>query len=347
MITLERDALEFRFPDVHENASCSIEFQRTLRVPDNDTDYPLPPGLGPFPLRHLDDYAVRLPEEWQKRGGVIAPMHQSEAMWINFKPDYRYRVERSYPFAVKIATGKICAVTGESWTDHLNSDPQDYVVLPEQPWLDGYCIERGVIRQFVAMPLGEGYTVEEQLTGAAEHGGLQIVAFPMKADRYEELIAPPKPVQDTLELSDCLEPYLCMVSGSIGLAPGGRMKQDIYDDHYGLDAWDQRQASRCFVTIVNSVQWMAVTSEPPPTRPPNAKEYTEAGLPWFDYYGGDAEVISGAEKLSGIKSVGQIAGEKGDELPDSETVAVKNVVRLRGSRANQVREFSDSEMMDS
>ncbi len=341
MITLERDTLGFRFPDVHENASCSIEFQRTLRIPDDDTDYPLPPGLGPFPLRHLDDYAARLPEEWQKRGGVIAPMHQSEAMWINFKSDYRYRVERSYPFAVKIATGKICAVTGESWRNHLNSDPQDYVVLPEQPWLDGYCIERGVIRQFVAMPLGDGYTVEEQLTGAAQHGGIQIVAYPMKADRYEELIAPPKPVQDTLELSDCLDPDLCMVSGSIGLAPGGRMKQDIYDDHYGLDAWDQRQASRCFVTIVNSVQWMAVTGEMPPTSPPNAKQYTEAGLPWFDYYGGDAEVISGAEKLSGTKSVAQIAGEKGDELSGNQTVKVKNVVRVRGRRANQVREYSD------
>ena len=61
-------------------------------------------------------------------------------------------------------------------------------MLPKQPWLDGYCVEKGVIRQFVAMPLGEGYTVEEQLTGAAQHGGLQIVAYPMKRERYEEMI---------------------------------------------------------------------------------------------------------------------------------------------------------------
>ena len=32
-----------------------------------------------------------------------------------------------------------------------------------------------MIRQFVAMPLGAGYTAEEQITGEAEHGGLQIV----------------------------------------------------------------------------------------------------------------------------------------------------------------------------
>ena len=68
MITLEQERLGFRFPDVHENASCDIEFQRTLRIPDDDSDYPLPPGLGPFPLRHLDDYAARL-----RRGGGAGP----------------------------------------------------------------------------------------------------------------------------------------------------------------------------------------------------------------------------------------------------------------------------------
>ena len=64
MITLEHDYLKFRFPEVHDQARCSIEFQRTLRIPDDDKDYPLPPGLGCFPLRHLDDYAARLPAAW-------------------------------------------------------------------------------------------------------------------------------------------------------------------------------------------------------------------------------------------------------------------------------------------
>ena len=29
-------------------------------------------------------------------------------------------------------------MTGDAWVNHLNRDPQDYVVAPEQPWLDGY-----------------------------------------------------------------------------------------------------------------------------------------------------------------------------------------------------------------
>ena len=43
------------------------------------------------------------------------------------------------------------------------------------------------------------------------------------------------------------------------------MRQEIYDDPFGLDAWDQRHCSRCFITIANSAVWTAVTGERPPT----------------------------------------------------------------------------------
>ena len=252
------------------------------------------PGLGPFPLRHLDDYARRLPEEWHSRGGVIMPMHQAEAMWISFEAS-------GYPFALKVATGKICALTGDHWVNHLNSDPQDYLVLPEQPWLDGYCVEKGLVRQFVAMPLGEGYTAEEQLTGAARHGGLQIVAYPMKRERYGELMVLREPQR-------AQSPIACAPSSpeAMGLAPGGRMRQEVYEDPYSLDAWDQRHVSRCFVTIANSAQWVAITGERPPTVPPSAKEYTAAGFPWFDWYGGDDAAVAGVEKLKSLSSVAQL-----------------------------------------
>lgn len=268
-----------------------------------------------------------------------ARVHQAEAMWINFKSRYNYWSEQSYPFAVKIATGKICAITGKTWGNQLNSEPQDYVVLPKQPWLDGYCVKKGVIRQFVAMPLGEGYTVEEQLTDAAQHGGLQIVAYPMKRERYEEMVANRQEVRRKV--------LFALRTTSMGLAPGGRMKQDIYDDPYGLDAWDQQHVSRCFVTLVNSAQWMAITGERPPTEPPTAAQYTKAGLSWFDYYGGDAEVVAGAENLKGTKSVVQIAKEKGDRPPENEALDIPHVIRLRSRKTNQVREYSTGEVMDS
>ena len=46
----------------------------------------------------------------------------------------------------------------------------------------------------------------------------------------------------------------------MGPAPGGRMKQEIYEDPYGLDAWDQRHPSRCFVAIVNPAQLKSVAA---------------------------------------------------------------------------------------
>lgn len=314
MIILDDDRLEFRFPEVHVAARCTIEFQRTLRIPDDNRDYPLPPGLGAFPLRHLDDYAARVPESWRRRGGVIAPMHQAEALWISFTSDY--------PFAVKVATGKACAITGDAWADHLNRDPQDYVVLPDQPWLDGYCVEKGIIRQFVAMPLGKGFTVEEQLTGTALHGGVQLVAYPMKARQYEAF-------QTEEAEGAAATAFLAPVQDSMGLAPGGRMRQEISDDPHGLDAWDQRHGSRCFVSLVNSVQWMAITGERPPTEPPTAQVYAKSGLPWFDYYGGDAEAVAGSETLRGLASVSTHAKATGHApLAGNETVAVPHVVTL-------------------
>jgi hypothetical protein len=62
------------------------------------------------------------------------------------------------------------------------------------------------------------------------------------------------------------------------------MRQQVYADPHGLDAWDQSISSRCFVTLVDAVQWREITGETPPTKPPTAADYTKAGLPWFDYY---------------------------------------------------------------
>ena len=148
MTELDNDQLVFRFPDVHPDAAGRISFQRTLRIPDDGRDYPLPPGLGCFPLRHVDDARQRA------RRDVVD--------------------EACYAF----------------------SDPQ-----------------------------------------AAQ------------APRQE-----------------------------MGLAPGGRMRQEVCEDSHGLDAWDQSSRSRCFAHVLNSVQYFHVTGSAPPHRPPTAAQYAEAGM---------------------------------------------------------------------
>jgi hypothetical protein len=343
MIELTGDGLEFSFPKVHKSAKLTIDFQRTLRIPDDGNDYPLPPGLGRFPLRHVEDFDGKVPQPWIKQGGILFPMYQSEAMWICFDSEYDDERGVSYPFAVKIATGKVCAVSGETWQKGMHQSPQDYVVVPEQPWLDGYCVEKGVIRQFVAMPLGAGYSAEEQVTGEAEYGGVQIQACPMKRDVFEKRF--PKRVRRE-HLQPLLSLPLCVAecaAPDMGLAPGGRMKQDICDDPYDPSDWDSTITSRCFVHITNSMVWQSITGKQPPTPPTTAEAYTNAGLPWFDWYDDKNQALPGSDTLGGMKSVVKMGIEKGDvPLPENQSCGPANVVTLKPKlKPGQVREWED------
>lgn len=315
MLSLVEDQLMLAFPEVHPDAKCAIHFQRTLRLPDDNREYPLPPGLGRFSLKHVDDYAKQLPEPWRKQGGVFFSMYQAEALWLCFRGNY--------PFAIKVAAGKVNAITGNDWTNNLSATPQDYLVTPDQPWLDGFCVAKGRVRQFVAMPLGMGYTAEEQLKGAAEHGGIQIIAYPMKARVYEKLLSSRKAF---------VEEFQCMLSAAspdMGLAPGGLMRQEIYADKYGIDAWDTKHSSRCFVHILNSFQYQVVTGERPARMPPTAEDYTNAGLPWFDYCDANLSALEGAAELAQLDGVAAMGIKQGQEpLPENDPVDPKVTIQL-------------------
>ena len=335
MIELKKDVLKFSFPEVHRDAVFEVEFQRTLRIPDDDRTYPLPAGLGRFPVRHVDDYGD-VPAAWKRHGGVMLPMYQSEAMWLNFSSP------RRYPFALRVAAGKIDAVAGGEWSEGLRRRKQNYLVIPAQPWLDGYCVEKGIIRQFVAMPLGAGYTAEEQITGRAEHGGLQLQAFPLKAEAWERMQKRWKrEARSLFELSStAMMTRVESAAPDMGLAPGGRMRQEIYEDRFDWDDWDRDVSSRCFVHLANSLVWRSITGKRPPSTPPTAREYKRAGVPWFDYYDDRNSAVDAAETLAALESVAELGAAKGDvPLPENESVEVDRVRHVgKKRRPEQVRE---------
>jgi len=323
MLTLGNDQLRFTFPDVHPKAGCALSFHRTLRVPDDGHVYPLPPGLGRFALRLIDDFRERLPEDWGRHGGVFMPLYQSEALWLGFNdlsvPSSAFF---SYPCAIKVAAGKINAISGLPWRQGLSADPQDYVVVPDQYWLDGFNVGKGLIRQFVAMPLGAGYTVEEQLMGLAEHGGLQIAVYPLKGDlyrRWEEEEEAQKRAGVRIQYGFAMP---------MGLANGGLLRQVIEKDPYGIDAWDQEHVVRCYVHLLNSEQYLAITGEPYPHRPFSAHDYAQHGLPWFHAYS-DGEPLDGAEPLAQLPGLAELTKAKtGLPLPDNAPLGPLNVVTL-------------------
>jgi hypothetical protein len=314
---------------LHFGDGFALHFQRTLRIPDDGKTYPLPPGLGTFPVCKIEDYQARVPEEWARRGGVFIPMYQREALWIRF-------VGRHWkPNAVKVAVGKVNAVSGKPWDQALSAGKEDYLVCPPQPWLDGINAGKGFIRQFVAMPLGMGYTVEAQVTGKEEFGGIQIIAYEPKPGRFPD--EPPEPSMDfrvyAMAAPVTAKPMRMMkAGGEMGLGAGGKMKQKIYPDSHGIDTWDQGNYGRVYVHIVNSLMFREITGQEPPATPVTAKTYAQHKLPWFDLYDEGMGDIAASDALQQVKSVKEIDAEKGfapQQDDDSIDVPDEQVVKYK------------------
>jgi tetratricopeptide (TPR) repeat protein len=172
------DAENDYFESLHVGLHTSISFRRTLRVPEDGKEYPLPADLGELPIYRIEDFAENVPSHWLEEGGFFIPLYQREALFLEFK-GVKWR-----PSIAKVAVGRINAITGKPYEEEIHAHEQDYVVIPGQRWLDGINKGKNIVSQFVAMPLGQGYTIEEQLTDEAKHGGFQIVAFDPKEDRF-------------------------------------------------------------------------------------------------------------------------------------------------------------------
>lgn len=329
MLELVGSMLDFSFPEVHPGAKMSISFERTLRIPDDGKQYHLPPSLGHFPILDLDTLPPeRVPTKWKEQGGILLPMYQSEAMWMSFHPHYPERRGGAYPFAVRIATGKISVISGKAFVKNMKEN--DYLVIPEQPWLDGFVVDDNFIRQFVAAPLGSGLSVEAQLSGEDKIGGIQIEVIPMKNNIFNKKFPKLKGgIQRGFNKTGSADLYACACCSfddsepDMNLAAGGKMKQTIEKDPHGLDVWDVENSSRAFVRLTNSTLWRTITGTEPPSIPITAKEYSNAGLPWFDYYT-DGPTLKATEELKGIKSVKEMGGE----LPENESTDDSNVKDL-------------------
>lgn len=312
VVAIDRDTLVFRFPAVHRDARLSITFMRTLRIPDDGKEYPLPPGLGAFPLRDVDGYAEHIPALWAEQGGVMLPMYQSEALWMLFRSS-------GYPFAVQVSTGGVSCLTGRRVRSTWTRRPQNYVVVPEQPWLDGHNVGGNQIRQFVAAPLDHEASVEKQITGTTKVGGMRIRVRPMTAAAWKGHRRDGRGGM-----------LLCDADAQMGFAAGGKMRQEIYADPYEAAEWAQVNAA-CSLWVCNSLMWRGITGEAPLTKPPEPAEYRRFGVPWFDYFN-DAKLVSGSKALASLKSY-----KRGRERVSVSPRVITKYRRLQGVRVGQVR----------
>jgi hypothetical protein len=246
-------------------------------------------------------------------------MYQREALWINFSAAWWK------PNAVKVGLGRVNALSGEEWNLTLGDRPQNYLVAPEQPWLDGIKAGEGYIRQFVAVPHGSGYSVEGQLRGKESDEALRIAVFEAKAGRF-----PDAPPYDDREVAYEDAPAMAQSArkSSMGLGAGGKMRQKVYPDSYGLETWEQESAIEIVVYIINSEDFHAIVGEQPPQSPVDAETYTAYGYPWFDLYDEHKGDLPVDEKLRDVKSTGTLDKEKGGQADESVTVPDSLVIKL-------------------
>ena len=142
----------------------SVSFQRTLRIPDDGATIRCRPASARFPVRRVADYADRVPATWREHGGVLhadVPARgdvaelQRRAVAADRAQGRDRQGQRDLRRAVdrRLQGGRAGlrrrARASRGWTASTPATAS--------------------IRQFVAMPLGMGYTVEGQVTGEERH----------------------------------------------------------------------------------------------------------------------------------------------------------------------------------
>lgn len=324
MIELKHDRLHLSFPEVHEKAVCVIDLLRTLRLPEDERQYPLPPDLGRFSLRKVDDLKSSVPRSWLERGGVLVPMFQAEALWVRF--------EGNYPFAVKLGTQGINALNGDLWSDGLSEDKQDYVVTTSQPWVDGYRLDGEALRQFTALPLESDHAANVQLAGQSDIGALLLHAYPLAASFYgrtpdasESAISSLEPVSP-----DAAEP---------GVEPGGKVRLRLYSDPWGREAWDTEHSAKCYVRTCNSLIWRALLGTNPPQIPLTEEDYEAYRYPWIDSFDEPAQSEPQIERMK--NAIAAATAGSGEDSAQTAKLDEQNAIILPEPRSLRYRVSED------
>lgn len=288
-----------------EVGSVGLTFHRTVRVPRaegwvND----LPAGLGEFPVYKVSDFKSSAPEGWKEKGHFI-PMYPQEAMWIGFS-------RPKTPVAILVGAGMVNAVTGRRLEARLEQNPQNYLAVPPQPWLDGFKrIEGKSVYQFVAAQLGLGETAEEQILGTSEFGGLQIGVYNPRinlilATRPREFVVGGEYLKCAVRTRGAVRSF--SPAREMGLGAGGAISQKIYPDPYLAgrkveEVWSGEPIDKAYVYIVHSGDFRQITGKNPPETPITYKFYQLHGYPWFGLPDGTWGDVQGGEVFEKIKPV--------------------------------------------
>jgi hypothetical protein len=323
------------FDEIMVGRFTRISFHRTLRIPEDGRDYPLPAGLGRFPIHRVEDYAEKVPAKWLLDGGFFIPLHQKEALFLQFEgPQW-------HPTIAKVCVGRINAISGKPYTESLSKNHQDYVVIPRQWWLDGICSGDGLVKQFVAMPLGQGYTIEAQITDEEKYGGFQIVVMDAADGRFcDRDPAIDQGITESesggLRAGKLIDIHSDL--NAIGIAAGGNIKQQLHKDTHGVESWSPEKKRSLTIHLVNSMAYKAITGIEPPPSPITVAEYQRAKIPWYSHYDETAPVIKPPSIFKRILGITAIERQRGIAQPNDivqRFIAIQNIHKIRTPDKNE------------
>ena len=297
LVREKRRAVEARFLDLGKEGLRSILLQMAHRIADTNrascttleitihqtaplAGETMPVAFTPLSLRRSEECVSGVLQCWLPTSAVLFPVHPWETLAIHF--------DGRYPLAARVAAGGIDVVTGTPAGSGLGRSPQNYFVTSTQRWLDGFLSEQGRIRQFVAVPSGQGLSAQEQIPGATPTSAtLQMEITPLRPSSYFERHIrrgiPTKLSEVIFELVDQARQtrpertLRLRASGSglaviptLGIAAGDSQMQPVYEDRYDLSDWDTARTVPVTFVLCAAHAWCSLTGDRLPPCPPRA-----------------------------------------------------------------------------
>jgi len=105
----------------------------------------------------------------------LAAVAAHDAFWLGFEAD------EGLCFAVIVDLDGRCALTGRhGWSDVLEHEPRNFLVVPDQPWFDCIVGSEGACEQLIPR-----FDPEVGPTGFASGGEIHLIIYPVEANAQQ------------------------------------------------------------------------------------------------------------------------------------------------------------------
>lgn len=142
-----------------------ISFNRTLRVPLEDTIYKAPPALGIFPVYCKNQYRASAPSTWASNDFFLAVRKNCLYLYLKMFPWEAMMIEiacknkqQQQNIAIKLNCNQINLLNGRTFVPLLCAEDNDHMLISgtnnaSGMWIDGAFATPDLVRQFAICPI--------------------------------------------------------------------------------------------------------------------------------------------------------------------------------------------------